>query len=84
MGMLQTPQTSFDFEKRKENKYEHPPQTETRIFLLLLPDHIWQKVSDRYDIPITDEDRQRGFWHWVWRCNVPIITTEGVKKVLRY
>ncbi len=69
-----------DFEKRKQIKYEHPPKTETRIFLLLVPDHIWQKVSDRYGTPIADEDRERGFWHWVWKYNVTIVITEGAKK----
>ena len=79
-GCLKPNRPRFDFEKRKHIKYEHPPKTETRIFLLDVPDHIWQKVSDRYGIPIADEDRQRGFWHWVWKNNVPIVITEGAKK----
>lgn len=79
-GCFKPRRPRIDLEKRKAIKYEHPPKTETRIFLLDVPDRIWQKVSDRYGIPIADEDRQHGFWHWVWKYNVPIIITEGAKK----
>ena len=61
-------------------KYEHPPREKTRIFLLYVPDHIWEKVSARYGFPVADEDRQRGFWHWIWKYNIPITITEGAKK----
>jgi hypothetical protein len=39
-------------------------------------------VSNRSGIPITEEDLQHpgGFWHWVWRHNVPVTIVEGVKK----
>lgn len=79
-GCFKPNRPRFDFEKRKHIKYEHPPKTETRVFLLQVPDAHWEKVSARYGIPIDDEDRQRGFWYWVWRCNVPVIITEGAKK----
>ena len=53
----------FDFEKRKPVKYEHPPREETRSFLLAVSDRLWEKVSLRYGIAISDDDRQRGgFW----------------------
>lgn len=79
-GCFKADRPRLDFEKGKPVKYEHPPKTETRAFLLAVPDHIWQKVSERYNIPIGDEDRQRGFWAWVWRCNVPLTYVEGAKK----
>ncbi|WP_375511052.1 plasmid replication protein, CyRepA1 family [uncultured Nostoc sp.] len=63
-------------------KYEHPYREETRAFFLLVPNRIWVKVSLRSGIPITEEDLQHpgGFWHWVWRHNVPVTIVEGVKK----
>ncbi len=63
-------------------KYEHPFREETRAFFLLVPNRIWVKVSLRCGIPITEEDLQHpgGFWHWVWRHNVPVTIVEGVKK----
>ncbi|MBW4689258.1 MAG: DUF3854 domain-containing protein [Komarekiella atlantica HA4396-MV6] len=63
-------------------KYEHPYREETRAFFLLVPNRIWVKVSNRCGIPITQEDLEHpgGFWHWVWRHNVPITIVEGVKK----
>ncbi|WP_256874711.1 plasmid replication protein, CyRepA1 family [Nostoc sp. C057] len=63
-------------------KYEHPFREETRAFFLLVPNRIWVKVSNRSGIPITEEDLQHpgGFWHWVWRHNVPVTIVEGVKK----
>lgn len=70
----------LDFEKQKPRKYEHPPKEPTRAFLLAIPDYLWQKVSDRHGILITNEDRPRGFWYWVWKNNVPIVITEGAKK----
>ncbi|MBD2248312.1 DUF3854 domain-containing protein [Nostoc sp. FACHB-888] len=55
---------------------------ETRAFFLLVPNRIWVKVSLRCGIPITEFDLQHpgGFWHWVWRHNVPVTIVEGVKK----
>ena len=63
-------------------KYEHPYREETRAFFLLVPNRIWVKVSNRSGIPITEEDLQHpgGFWHWVWKHNVPVTIVEGVKK----
>jgi hypothetical protein len=68
--------------EEKVVKYEPPPKTETRAYFLHVPDEIWEQISNRYSVPITDEDRQHpgGFWSWVWRWNVLIIITEGAKK----
>ncbi|MBD2302836.1 plasmid replication protein, CyRepA1 family [Nostoc sp. FACHB-190] len=66
----------------KHIKYEHPYREQTRAFFLQVTKKIWVKVSNRCGIPITDEDLQHpgGFWHWVWKNNVPVVIVEGVKK----
>lgn len=79
-GCFKPDNPRLDFEKRKHIKYEHPPFEPTRVLLLAVPDHIWLNVSNRYNIPIADDDRSRGFWHWVWKYNVPITVVEGAKK----
>ncbi|MBU7585527.1 MAG: DUF3854 domain-containing protein [Nostoc sp. TH1S01] len=63
-------------------KYEHPYREQTRAFFLKVTKKIWVKVSNRCGIPITDEDLQHpgGFWHWVWKNNVPVVIVEGAKK----
>ncbi len=61
-------------------KYEHPLRVSTRAFLLAVPDDIWATVAARYDQPISDEDKALGFWHWVWKYNIPIVICEGAKK----
>ncbi len=66
----------------KHIKYEHPYKDQTRAFFLFVTHKIWVKISNRCGIPITDEDLQHpgGFWHWVWKNNVPVIIVEGAKK----
>ena len=61
-------------------KYEHPLRVPTRAFFLAVPDHIWESVAARYEKPISDEDRALGFWHWVWKYNIPVVICEGAKK----
>lgn len=63
-------------------KYEHPPLEPTRVFLLYVPDAIWEKVSERCGIAVSEEEKQNphGFWYWVWKNNVPITLCEGAKK----
>jgi Domain of unknown function (DUF3854) len=66
----------------KHIKYEHPYKEPTRAFFLQVPLRIWRLVS-RYcgiDISYEDLENPHGFWHWVWRRNVPIIIVEGAKK----
>jgi hypothetical protein len=69
-----------DKEGKKAIKYEHPYKEPTRAFLLFVPDYIWEKIAERYNIAITDKDKQHSFWHWVWRHNIPIVLCEGAKK----
>jgi hypothetical protein len=68
-------------------KYEHPCRVPTRIFCLRVPLHIWQRVSDRYQVPmpetveITPDGEAIGFWQWVLdNKQVPFTVVEGVKK----
>jgi len=66
----------------KHIKYEHPYREATRAFFFQVTKKIWVKASNRCGIPITEEDLQHpgGFWHWVWKNNVPVVIVEGAKK----
>ena len=45
------PRLSFQSStKLKPIKYEHPAKCPTEIFALRVPDHVWQKIGDRYGI----------------------------------
>lgn len=72
--------------KGKKIKYEHPPATSTRLFCLRVTPKIWQKIADRYQLPLpedlnpSEEGEALGFWDWVMAQEVPIILCEGVKK----
>jgi hypothetical protein len=72
----------IDRTKGKPAKYLSPSlgSGSSRLILLDVPQSIWEKISQRYSIPIAATDRAYGFWHWVWKCNVPVIVTEGEKK----
>jgi Domain of unknown function (DUF3854)/AAA domain len=61
-------------------KYEHPLRVPTRAFFLAVPDEIWEVVAARYEKPKSDEDKANGFWHWVWKYNIPVVICEGAKK----
>lgn len=62
----------------KKIKYEHPPKVPTRAFFLQVPQSIWKKVSDRYQIPIGE---YTNFWQWVIdHPKIKIWITEGIKK----
>jgi len=68
----------FNPNKPKYIKYEHPPQTPTEIFRLKMPRHLWQRIANRYNIPIGN---YVDFWQWVKdHPQIPITITEGVKK----
>lgn len=72
----------LDREKGQPAKYLSPRlgPGSSRLVLLEVPPLIWEQVSKRYGISIPESDRSCGFWQWVWKCNVPIILTEGEKK----
>lgn len=74
--------------KIKTIKYEHPPKTNTGIFALKIPLHIWQKISDRqesvplpFNITVTPGGEASGFWQWLLsNTQIPLLVTEGAKK----
>jgi hypothetical protein len=73
------------YNHQKVIKYEHPPKTATRVFALKTPLHIWQKISDRYKIEITEDLDYSlpdlGFWRWLCQHpQIPLCITEGAKK----
>ncbi|MEB3174080.1 MAG: plasmid replication protein, CyRepA1 family [Cyanobacteriota bacterium] len=73
-------------EKGRPIKYEHPPQVQTGIFALRVPDRLWQRIADRAAVPLAPEDQDSeqpdgGFWQWVMtHPQVPLCITEGAKK----
>lgn len=72
----------LDRAKGRPAKYLSPSlgPGSSRLVLLDVPPRLWEKVAQRYTIPISREDYALGFWHWVWKYDLPIILTEGEKK----
>ncbi|AFZ22255.1 plasmid replication protein, CyRepA1 family [Allocoleopsis franciscana] len=74
---------------KKLIKYEHPPKTATGIFALKVPLHIWQRIAERYRVPMplglelyTTTGMYNLFWEWVIaHPKIPVVVTEGAKKV---
>lgn len=71
-------------------KYEHPPQTNTRLFALRVPYEVGQKIADRFGFSKEYEKRSSGknstdadqnFWQWaITKKEIPLVITEGAKK----
>lgn len=86
----------FGAVENKKIKYEHPFGVPMRAIFLNVPLHIWEKISERYEIPLplransvsiysdsVDEFEYTpsiSFWEWVYKNNIPITITEGAKK----
>lgn len=64
----------------KQIKYEHPYRVSTRAFFLAVPDRVWELCAERHQVSIAESDKAYGFWHWVWKHNIPVILCEGAKK----
>ena len=66
----------------KSAKYLSPSlgKGSSRLVLLDVPSFVWQRVADRYQVPIGKNDTRTGFWDWVQRNAVPVVLTEGEKK----
>ncbi len=71
----------------KPQKYLSFPKGDGTEVILLIPDMAtWEKIADRYQVPIeaSDIDESRldnGFWRWVAdNPQLPIEVTEGAKK----
>jgi hypothetical protein len=77
-GCFKPDRPRFDPNKSKPIKYEHPHSSPTEIFRLKMPRHLWQRIANRYNIPIGN---YLDFWQWVKdHPQIPIVITEGVKK----
>ncbi|MBD2014556.1 DUF3854 domain-containing protein [Microcoleus sp. FACHB-53] len=67
-------------------KYEHPPLAPTGLFALRVPLHLWQRIADRYKIPVLPaaidaKQPDFGFWQWlIEHPEIPLCITEGAKK----
>ncbi|MBE9117204.1 DUF3854 domain-containing protein [Lusitaniella coriacea LEGE 07157] len=76
--------------KGKVIKYEHPPQADTELFALRVPQTIWDKIALRYGVKrylsplalrLQDRKQPVSFWEWIIRNpEIPILITEGAKK----
>lgn len=70
-----------DRENKKLIKYEHPPRTETGLFALKIPLHIWQKIASRNGVEMPSDPENCSFWQWVIEHpEVDLSIGEGVKK----
>ncbi|HEY9699685.1 MAG TPA: plasmid replication protein, CyRepA1 family [Trichocoleus sp.] len=63
----------------KTAKYLSPKGAPSRLILLRVPRPIWEKISQRYNVPIPSQDTE--FWEWVLNYpSIPITLIEGEKK----
>ncbi|TVQ59881.1 MAG: DUF3854 domain-containing protein [Spirulina sp. DLM2.Bin59] len=77
-------------DQRKVIKYEHPPQAETGVFALRVPDRLAQGIAQRYAQPYNPPDdgavsvaspTENHFWQWLAaHPEIPLCLTEGAKK----
>ncbi|MEM8714326.1 MAG: MobF family relaxase, partial [Cyanobacteria bacterium P01_G01_bin.4] len=64
--------------KTKPIKYESTPKTATRAMFPAYPRRLWEAMATNNKQPIESKDKH--FWQWVERTNLPIVITEGSKK----
>ncbi len=75
-----------DWESSKTIKYEHPPKTQTGIFALRVPLHLWERIAERANVSLSPDDQDQeqpdfGFWQWLMgHPEIPLVITEGAKK----
>ncbi|KOP26532.1 hypothetical protein AMR41_09950, partial [Hapalosiphon sp. MRB220] len=103
-GRLKPDHPRIDFEKdnkglfgtnivggnAKPIKYESPPLTPNRVTYFNVPEHLWKKVAQKYNIKrylsplalrLFDRLHPRLFWEWVQlHPEIPVIICEGEKK----
>jgi Domain of unknown function (DUF3854) len=72
----------MDRAKGKPAKYLSPSlgKGSSRLVLLDVPFRVWQRVADRYQMPIERHEKRAGFWSWVLDRQIPVVLTEGEKK----
>ncbi|MEG4446681.1 DUF3854 domain-containing protein [Microcoleus sp. AT9_B4] len=72
--------------RKKTPKYLQAAGVPLRATFLRVPEHIWQRVSEKRGVPmpknlvIGRDGEAIGFWGWVLDNNIPIVFTEGEKK----
>ena len=89
-GRFKPNQPRLDIAKGKPIKYESPPKVPNRVTYLDIPDSIWKKIAQNYQIKrylstlalrLRDRVNPVQFWEWVQQHpEIPIILTEGEKK----
>jgi len=85
-GCFKPSQPRRSVDNGKLIKYEHPPLAPTGLFALRVPLHLWQRIADRYQIPLQPEEiahnqPDQGFWQWlIAHPEIPLCITEGAKK----
>ncbi|MBW4495740.1 MAG: DUF3854 domain-containing protein [Oscillatoria princeps RMCB-10] len=75
----------IDRHRGKAQRYVSPAwgAGSSRLTFLRVPTHIWERIANRYNVPITEADRAHmgGFWAWVLaHPEIPVILAEGEKK----
>lgn len=66
-------------ENGKPIKYEAPLGSKPQLLALKIPPPIWQKISERYFVPI---GIYTNFYQWLYdHPQIPLFVTEGAKKV---
>ncbi len=85
-GCFKPRQPRLSYDQRKPIKYEHPPKTQTGIFALKVPLHLWETIAQQHRLNFTSQmvDKTQsdwGFWQWVIdNPSLPLCITEGAKK----
>lgn len=76
------PDQMWRYPDGKTAKYVSPKNEPSRVTLLLVPTHIWQRVSALCGISTAGYDLSNPaeFWRWVFEQHVPITLIEGEKK----
>jgi hypothetical protein len=85
-GCFKPSQPRYSLSEHKLLKYEHPPKTPTSLFALRVPEPIWQRIAERYQLEVCPSDIDHsqpdlGFWQWlINHPSIPLCITEGAKK----
>jgi putative DNA primase/helicase len=76
----------FPNQEKPQKYFSFPKDAESQVICLLLTLNEWVRISERFSVPIANEDIDEsrddlGFWQWVLNHpEIPILITEGAKK----
>ncbi len=80
-GCFKPEKPRYTADRQKVIKYEHPPKTPTGVFALRVPQHLWERIAQRYNQKISPQEIKAGFWQWLKKHpEIPLCLTEGAKK----